>query len=115
MAFFAKRYTRRTLGSQTIVNGFATNTYHDDTVDIDLQVDPDQMESLPDGQRIAKVLKGWGDVEFKTSDAVAGRTADRVLYNGHWYECTSCVFLDHTILNHYRMEFTRIPEGRDAS
>lgn len=61
-------------------------------------------------QGIVRNISGHGMVPLREADLEAGTKADRILYKGRWYECTSSVFYDRTMLAHYNYQFIVVPE-----
>lgn len=59
---------------------------------------------------IVKQAQGHGMVPIREASLADGTRADRVLYRGRWYECTSCTLYDHTALSHYNYSFIALPE-----
>jgi len=93
-----------------------TDKYNEITISIDVQaIAPSGAEFGPEGQRKNKNAKSWGDEPIIAADPVAGTRADWIFWRGAWWECTSCEFLDNTILHHWRGEWTRQPEGSEKN
>lgn len=59
---------------------------------------------------IVRHISGHGMVPLREADIAGGTKADRVLYKGRWYECTSSALFDHTVLAHYNYQFIVLPE-----
>jgi hypothetical protein len=113
--FFERSYTVRRYAPPQEVNGYTTApTYEEITCLLDVQIEsPSKNEYNPDGQRLAKNLTSWGDDRMRSSDAVTQEIGDRLRYeDGFWYECTSCEYLNHTVLHHWHGSWQRVPEGR---
>jgi hypothetical protein len=114
MSFFERPYTVRRFEAPFDEEGCETADYYEKTFNMDVQVVvPSGAEANPEGQRKSKRLNSWGDNEMITADATTGTRGDWLLYRGQWYECTSCEHRDHTILHHWRGEWTRLPEGSE--
>ena len=64
----------------------------------------------PEQQGIVRQLAGHGMVPLREASLADGTKADRVFYDGRWYECVSSVFYDHTPLSHYNYSFVEVPE-----
>ena len=71
---------------------------------------PNELMALPDGDRTVKRVKSFGPDRLSSADDLKGTPGDRLFYNGAWFECTSSVMWDHTILSHYRSDFTILPQ-----
>lgn len=111
MKLWKKRYTLRRYEQQRIVSGYAANSYKELDVYLNIQPVTENQNTLPEGRRKSKVIKSFGAFPIKTADQFNGIPADRVLFEGLWYECTSVSKWEHTPLAHYEAEFTIISEG----
>ena len=108
---FQKPYTVRQYAPQTVENGYAASPYTDAVMKLDVQpLSSDDLLALPDGDRTVKRIKSFGGAKLTAADEFEGRPGDRLFYNGRWYECTSSVMWDHTILRHYRSDFIILPQ-----
>ena len=110
IGLFKRPYTLRRHGEQSVTGGYASAPYSDITVRLDVQpFNPEEMMALPEGDRTVKRIKSFGPDRLTAADEFRGIPGDRLFYQGLWYECTSSVMWDHTILSHYRSEFTILP------
>ena len=110
IGIFRKPYVIRRHGAQTVKNGYASATYFDSITRLNVQPQaPDNMESAPEGGYTVKRLKSWGNQKLTSSDDFEGIPGDRLFYDGLWYECTSSVKWNHTILRHYQSDFVLLP------
>ena len=108
---FKKPYTLRRYGEQTIEDGYASAPYSDAIIKLNVQpLTPDELMALPDGERTVKRIKSYGPDKLTSANEFEGIPGDWLFYNGYWYECTSSVMWDHTILRHYRSDFVLIPQ-----
>ena len=86
---FKKPYTLRRFEKTQPVKGYSRARYSDSTVKLNVQpLSMSELVTLPDGIRRSKNIKAIGQVQIKTADDRAGILADRIYYNGEWYECT---------------------------
>lgn len=109
---FRKTYTIRRFGDEVIIDGNGTATYEDFSVTLNVQpLSSKDIAALPEGERLTKRFKAYGDFIFTTADQSTGRRGDWLLYHGNWYECTSSVEWDHTMLCHCKSEFVAVPES----
>jgi len=69
------------------------------------------LKTLPEGQRVGKRVKAFGDKPLVVADQKTGQRGDWLYYCGRWYECVSCIMRDHTMVGHYRSEFCLIGES----
>ena len=112
MQIFRSPYVVRRFGEQEIVQGHATSGYADEVTKLNVQpLNPNELQALPEGQRTVKRIKAFGDYPLRAADQDAGTPGDLLRYLGQWYECASSVLWNHTLLGHYRSEFTLLPEG----
>lgn len=63
-----------------------------------------------ESQGIVRHISGHGMVPLREADMENGTRADRIFYMGRWYECTSSVLYDRTVLSHYNYQFIVVPE-----
>jgi len=112
LGLFKKPYPVRVYEAQVIVNGYASSPYHDVTMSLDVQpFTPDELMALPEGERTIKRVKSFGSAKLASANEYEGIPGVRLFYSGQWYECVSSVKWDHTILSHYRSDFTILPES----
>ena len=113
MRLWRKPYTLRRFQKKKIKRGYATSGYSDIQVELDVQpFSAKELEVLPEGERSMKHIKTFGDHPIQTADQKAGVKADRLFYEGRWYECTSSEPWTATPLGHYSSKFTEVPEGQ---
>ena len=87
---FKKPYTLRRFEKTQPVKGYSRARYSDSTVKLNVQpLSMSELVTLPDGIRRSKNIKAIGQVQIKTADDRAGILADRIYYNGEWYEITN--------------------------
>lgn len=108
---FKKTYTVRRHGEQKIIRGHAVSRYTDMKVKLNVQpLNPDELQSLPEGERSVKRIKSFGKDRLTAADQLTQTPGDWLYYKGRWYECKSSVDWDHTQLAHFRSEFVIVPE-----
>lgn len=108
--FFKKPYTLRTFGKTEFVDGRPRAEYSDRTVKLNVQpLTSTELTALPEGIRREKNIKAIGKVEIKTADDAARTLADRLLYRGQWYECTSSDTWGNTPVGQTEAVFGLIP------
>ena len=114
---FRKPYTVRKYGKQEIIDGYPRAPYTD--VKLRLNVQPlsaDDLQALPEGQRMVKRVKAFGAARLASADEYEGVPGDRLYYQGLWWDCVSSVMWEHTALRHFRSEFTLLPpEDQEAA
>jgi hypothetical protein len=110
IGLFKRKYTLRHYEPQTITDGYASASYTDATVRLDVQpLSPDELMAIPEGERTVKRIKSFGPEPLTSADEYKHIPGDRLFYQGYWYECKSSVMWDHTLLSHYRSEFVIYP------
>lgn len=108
---FKKTYIIRRFEQQEIIRGHAVSGFTDVKTKLNVQpLNPDELQSLPEGERSVKRVKAFGDYPLTAADQTSGTPGDWLYYKGHWYECKSSVDWDHTLLAHFRSEFVIVPE-----
>ena len=111
IGLFKKPYTVRHYGANTVENGYTHSPYTDTVMKLDVQpLSSDELLALPDGDRTVKRVKSFGGGKLRSADEFEGIPGDRLFYLGRWWECTSSVMWDHTILAHYRSDFVILPQ-----
>lgn len=115
LKIFRRSFTIRHFGDEEIVDGYGYASYEDKQVILNVQpLSADELQALPEGERRTKRLKAYGDYQFTTADQSAGRRGDWLFYAGHWYECVSSLYWDHTMLFHCKSEFLEVAETETA-
>ncbi|MCL1999036.1 MAG: hypothetical protein FWG65_09755 [Turicibacter sp.] len=66
-------------------------------------------QNEPHGESTFLRLVSFGRVKIHSADEHTGQAADRLLYHGRWYDCTSCILWEHTGLRHYEADWVEIP------
>lgn len=112
MNIFKKQYQLRTFSKQKTVRGYAVKASSEDrTVSLNVQpVVSTELKSLPEGDRVTKGIKSYGDFPVQTADVEKGIQADRLFYAGEWYECISSSYFEHTPLSHWKSIYTLVSE-----
>ena len=111
IGLFKRPYVVRHYGEQSLVDGYASAPHTDAVTRLDVQpLTPDELMALPEGDRTVKRVKTFGPDRLTSADDYDDIPADRLFYQGLWYECTSSVMWDHTLLSHYRSDFVILPQ-----
>ena len=115
--FFKRKYIVRKMITQKVVEGYAVMPKGQDCIMLlDVQPEaPNDLKALAEGDLTVKKLKAYGAEELQAADQKTGVPGDLLYYMGRWYECTSCVLWNHTILQHYQSNFTAVPENKKLS
>ena len=104
-------YTLRRYNPQKKKKGYVTRNYTDSIVKLNVQPVSAQVEVTEDGKRCPKRIKAFGTFPIRTVDIAKGINADRLFYQGAWYECVQSQMWEHTPLFHYESEFTLVSEA----
>ena len=115
MELWRKKYTLRRFNPQVLVKGYAVDGgYTDMEVSLDVQTNSNASDLPPMGHRETQVIRAFGTFPIKIADTTNGVKADMLYFNGKWFECTSCVFWEHTPLSHYESQFISVTEGVES-
>lgn len=113
IGLFKKPYTVRKFVTQTVVNGYASSAYTDKITRLNVQPQaPDTFNGGESGDTTVKHLKSWGADKLTSADEYSNTPGDLLFYQGIWYECTSSVMWDHTLLSHYQSDFVNLPADK---
>ena len=105
MNFFKKPYhIRRYLQPQN-VKGYISIPYTEKTLPMDVQTLEDDVITTPDGSRSVQRLKVFCDQEILVEGQEAQQKADRLWYQGKWFECRSSRLSENTPLRHWTATF----------
>lgn len=112
MNIWKKPYTLRRFTEQKNNNGYMSQGYKDITVSLDVQpVDSTQTQVTVNGKRMSARITSYGSFPIQVEDTATGKRADWLFYNGHWFECDSSVYYEHTPLAHYTSQFVMVSEA----
>lgn len=115
IGIFRRSFIIRRFAEDEVIDGYTHTTYEDTETPLNVQpLKPDELSALPEGERRTKRLKAYGDLIFTTADPSSGKRGDWLLYSGHWYECVSSLYWDHTLLAHCKSEFVEVAESETA-
>lgn len=107
-----KTYTLRRYAAQEIfVGGYPSATYTEMQVSLDVQPDMNASSIDKDGTRRVQRLTSYGNEPILTDNVEQGTRADRLFFDGSWFECDSSMMYEHTPISHYTATWVRIPEG----
>ena len=108
---FRRNYRVRHYTKAEIQHGYQVQGYEDTIAHLDIQPVSDTMGSPDAGFDSVTRIVVYGDYPFAPASQDDERKADRVFWQGHWYECTSSMFWDGTPLHHWISNFTIVPDG----
>lgn len=72
---------------------------------MDVQTMSDEARTTPDGTESVQRLKVFCDVEILTENEHAQRKADRLWFQGKWFDCQSSRLSENTPLRHWTATF----------
>src|SRR5215469_16896403 len=106
IGLFKKEYTVRRFAPQMIEKGYASAAFSDISIILNVQpLSTDDLQALPEGERTVKRIKAIGKEKLQSADEFTGTPADRLFYDGLWYECTASNKWAATALAHYDSQF----------
>lgn len=112
MNLWKKQYTLRSYTKQKARRGYVSKTYTDRIVSLDVQPLSSSTTTVgAEGSRTPERIVAYGESIIRTADARNGILADRLFYNGEWYECESSEFYGNTPLAHFVSNFVKVPES----
>ena len=110
-SLWKKTYTLRRYAGQEIFDGYPIATYSTMRVSLDVQPDMNASSTDKDGKRKVQRLTSYGNDPIYTDNVELGTRADRLFFDGDWFECDSVMMYEHTPISHYTATWVRIPEG----
>lgn len=105
MQFFKKPRTIRRYSEPKNVKGYISIPYTEITLPMDIQTLENVDITTQDGTTSVQKLKAFCDEPILTESANNQQKADRVWFQGKWFDCTSCRLSENTPLKHYTATF----------
>lgn len=105
MNFFRKPYILRRYTEPKIIRGYSSIPYRELTLPMDVQTMEDAVVTDEDGSRSVQRLKVFCDDEILVEDVFRRQKADRLRFQGKWFECRSSRLSENTPLRHYTATF----------
>lgn len=105
MNFFRKPHTLRRYKDPKIVRGYTSIPYEELTLPVDVQTMENVVITTPDGSESVQRLKVFCDDEILVENAAIKQKADRLWFQGKWFECRSSRLSENTPLRHYTATF----------
>lgn len=105
MNFLKKPYPLRRYSQPKIVRGYSSTPYADLTLPMDIQTLQDEVITTPDGSRSAQRLKVFCDSILLVENQQNQQKADRIWFQGKWFECRASRLSENTPLRHWTAEF----------
>lgn len=110
LALFKKKYIVRRYGEQSFEGGYEKSNHEDFVTLLDVQpLTSDELQALPEGERVVRRFKAFGAAALRTADAATGTKADLVYVEGAWYEVKSSNPWRHiSLLAHNNVELVLV-------
>ena len=105
MNYLKKAHTLRRFSKPKIVKGYSSIPYADKTLPMDVQTMEDKVITTPDGNKSVQRLKVFCDSEILVESEANQQKADRLWFQGKWFECKSSRLSENTPLRHYTATF----------
>lgn len=110
-SLWRRPYTLRRYEPQKYVDGYAVKGHTDITVKLNVQfLSGKELQLLPEGKRKTQRIKAYGNTVIKTADVENETAADRLYFQGQWWECEESVTWEKTMLAHCKAVFVRVTE-----
>ena len=114
MNFFKRPYIIRRYSAPQNVRGYVSIPYEDMTLPMDVQTMSDEARTTPDGTESVQRLKVFCDVEILTENEHAQQKADRLWFQGKWFDCQSSRLSENTPLRHWTATFVECLNQEEA-
>lgn len=85
--------------------GYISIPHHDLTLPMDVQTLEYRSSTSQDGSVSVQRLKVFCDCEILTDDSHKNQKADRLWFQGKWFECNSSRLSENTPLRHWTATF----------
>lgn len=105
MNLLKKPRTIRRYSGPVYERGYSSIPYEDLTLPMDVQTMEDATVTTPDGTQSVQRLKVFCDREILVENAERQQKADRLWFQGKWFDCQSSRLSDNTPLRHYTATF----------
>lgn len=93
-------------------DGEGYRLFRDNPIRLSIQsLNTRELEALPEGERSARRVKSFSSSEIRTVNQREEIPADRLYYQGEWYECEQASRWAHTPLAHWEGQWVVLPEG----
>ncbi len=113
MRFLKRPYTLRRYMEPEIVRGYHSIPYQDRTLPMDVQTMEDVVITTEDGSESVQRLKVFCDSEILVESQDKRQKADRLWFQGKWFECRSSRLSENTPLRHWTATFIECLDQED--
>ena len=107
-----KNYIIRVYGEPYNQDGYEVTDWEDRTVRLDVQTLSDSAYTQPYGDRSVQRVKAFGDYQFRP--ASEGIKADKLWFQGRWFECIAARWSGNTWIRHWTSEFVECADQEEA-
>lgn len=107
MKFFKRPYKVRRYSQPRNVKGYISIPYKEITLPMDVQTMEDIVTTTEDGAKSIQRLKVFCDSEILVEDKGRQQKADRLWYQGKWFDCQSSRLSENTPLRHWTATFVQ--------
>lgn len=114
MNFLKRNYTLRRYSEPFYDHGYSSIPYTDQTLPMDIQTLQDIVETTSEGRKSIQRLKVFCDYEIYVENERTHQKADRVWFQGKWFECQSSRLSENTPLRHWTAEFIQCLDAEDG-
>lgn len=114
MNFLKRKHILRRYKAPVYVQGYSTIPYEDMTLPMDIQTTEDMILTTDDGSRAVQRLKVFCDSQILVEDEHKQQKADRVWFQGKWFECKSSRLSENTPLRHWTATFVQCLDHEDC-
>lgn len=105
MNFLKRPHRIRRYSRPEIVRGYSSIPYQDLMLPLDVQTLKDEVITTPDGSRSVQRLKVFCDSSILVENQEKQQKADRLWFQGKWFECRSSRLSENTPLRHWTATF----------
>ncbi len=120
MRFFKRPRVIRRYSRPSNIQGYMVIPYEDITLFMDVQTLENTARTKADGTDAVQRLKAFCDDEILTENEHTQQKADRLWFQGKWFDCQSSRLSENTPLRHWTATFVECldqdpPPGEDAA
>jgi len=120
LSLWKKAYILRRFRDSVASGGYMTSEYDDMTIKADVQTTDRSVSTDSDGDYALQHLKVFSDMEILVANEDKKTMADKLWFQGKWFECRSSRLSNNTFLAHWTSTFVQClhqdpPPGSEVS